>query len=348
MLNKIMKAALAASLVFGFSAGVYAEDSSKIYGKIMQQTWQTTKSKEQNAASGKASSTLETSLDGTSRLGWMVTKGKVSGHVEMALDSGATRLAYASVPMGGGSLTIGKHYTPVLTATPPGPFGKGAMAGTFFSNRKPMIQFATAGLKVALVEATKPSMASTGAVATAALPKIEASYSLKAGPASVDVSFGTQTWTYQNASKAYSLPSSIMAALVTMNAGPALVQFNYWMGTNSLDYSGIPPVGGSVASYDATGDKIISGSSTAMMLWAKMGLGKGMDVVGGYSTRTDDTGVSGAKKSTLAQTTIGLAVMMDNGLKIQPEFGSLDLGKSSADVKLGNESWVGANLTLEF
>jgi len=353
MLKRIMKAALAASLVFGFSAGLYAEDFFKGYGSARIAVDQVTLSKEK-AGNADGDSDLTLGLAGNSRFGASAQKGDITGKFEYGSNANL-RLLYASVPMGGGSLTIGQTYGPVnvfISDQVGGGDSDMLNVGGIYGGRNPQIQFTTGGLAVALV-ATKTAGVTdiTAADIDTTLPKIEAAYSTKMGSIDLGAVFGMQSYTIQTnavgavGAKDYSVASTVIGLHASMNLGMADVKFNYLMATNGSDY-GLWMEGAGGAVYDGTGIKDTTTSGMVLVVAAKMS--DSMTVEGGYGTLSHQSAVTDAKADGTSAMYVQVSIKTDSGLLIVPNFNTWDYQKDSADNTEGTKTSIGAKLQLNF
>ena len=371
-----MKAALAASLVFGFSAGVHAEDFFKMYGSARMALEQTTVTPDV----GDADTDLSLAQQGNSRFGASAQKGMVSGGFEYGTAANL-RLLYASVPMGGGSLMIGQHYVPVniFVSNQVGGGDAGLLNyGGLYGGRRGMIQYSTGGLKVAFVAPGTPALSGVTGDADVSLPKIEASYAMKFGNINVKAVFGTQSGsitraataataastTYEidqttgliagtavaataaGAEKSFSVSSQALGLQAGINLGAAAVKFSYMMATNGGNY-GLWMNGGSQTA-ELQNDSVVDAKSSGMLLIGSFKVSDTMGLEGGYGSLTSTAGTTGAKADGSSAMYVQLAINMGNGMTITPNYNMWDNMKDGADVKEGTVSSIGAKFQANF
>jgi hypothetical protein len=375
MLKKIMKAALAASLVFGFSAGVHAEDFFKMYGSARMALEQTTVTPDV----GDADTDLSLAQQGNSRFGASAQKGMVSGGFEYGT-SANLRLLYASVPMGGGSLLLGQHYVPVnIFVSNQVAGGDAGMLnyGGLYGGRRAMIKYATGGLNVAFVQPTAASLSGVTASDTdVSMPKIEASYAMKFGNINVKAVFGTQSSSITRAAtaataasttysidtgaivgtavaataaaaeKTFTVSSQALGLQAGINLGAAAVKFSYMMATNGGNY-GLWMNGGSNVAELQT-DSVVDAKSSGMLLVGSFKVSDTMGLEGGYGSLTSTAGTTGAKDDGSSVMYVQLAINMGNGMTITPNYNMWDNMKNGADVKEGTVGSIGAKFQANF
>jgi hypothetical protein len=369
-----MKAALAASLVFGFSAGVHAEDFFKMYGSARMALEQTTVTPDV----GDADTDLSLAQQGNSRFGASAQKGMVSGGFEYGT-SANLRLLYASVPMGGGSLLLGQHYVPVnIFVSNQVAGGDAGMLnyGGLYGGRRAMIKYATGGLNVALVQPSAPSLSGVSGDADVSLPKIEASYAMKFGNINVKAVFGTQSGsitrsataataasteysietgaivgtavaaTAAAAEKSFSVSSQALGLQAGIDLGAAAVKFSYMMATNGGNYGLWMNGGSNVAELES--DAVVDAKSSGMLLVGSFKVSDTMGLEGGYGSLTSTAGTTGAKDDGSSVMYVQLAINMGNGMTITPNYNMWDNMKDGSDAKEGTKNSIGAKFQANF
>ena len=397
MLKKIMKVALAASLVFSFSAPVIADDDASIYGSVRMNFWQTTKSKEMSSAftgaavnpEAKADTDMALGMQGNSRLGIIKKKGDITGKLETGIYTGVgLRIFEASMPMGGGTLTMGQGYMPSIFMLNSnmvyGSDGDQVGLGAWYSGRLPRIAFKTGGFQIALTPTNAQTATLNDGTNTlgggasmdvdTSLPKFEAMFGTMVGPAWIGAFYGmnsVKTSTIATTSVSYTISSSVVGLGVKAGAGPAKIGFNYYTATNSGSYGGYPSflIGGTAPnnlpyfdSNSGANGKVVANTETGMLLRVDVPISETMAFGFGYTTKenklgsiTGLTGTSALTADDVSSMYLNLPIKVAAGFTVTPEYTSIDHKTSfnpsvagSTANKQGTITAFGAKLQMDF
>jgi len=296
-------------------------------------------------------------LQGNSRLGAIVKAGDVGGGFEFGiygptLSNGdnervRTRKLFGTWNFGAGTLLVGQNYTPTFIpqsnqvwGDDQDLFGTGGMIG---SCRKPMIQVSFAGLKVALVYPNADLWRGFADTDTK-LPKIEASYAMKFGPAAITVYGGYNSYALVDATdKDWDVDSYLAGLAVNFATGPLFFKGNIWMGNNMgaygygyplavNTYTGLAWTDPEAYDADFMGYMLVAGFKMSDMVTFEAGYGAVKSEADCGVNSYEDTG-----RSYYINATINLA----KGVMIVPEFGVVD----HEDSKVNNRSTDEGKLT---
>jgi len=274
---------------------------------------------------GDSDTDLAWDLQGNSRIGANVKAGDIAGRFEYG--SGPNlRLLYGTWNFGGGTLEVGQDYTPVfsLISNQVALGGDNDLVGYggIYAGRKPMIQLSTGGLKVALVTPQTGNVVAAATDADTTMPKLEASYTFKAGPVSLKPMFGYNSYSEENAAASYDIDSHVLGLQITAALGAAYVKGNVSMLSNGGSY-GIISTAGSAPVYDAVNDAILDNDSMAYNLIAGFKASDAIGLEAGYGhteSELDNSNVTDEADSYYIQAVIHLA----KGIFIVPEVGKAD------------------------
>jgi len=336
------------------------------YGQARFKTWREGYDKE---FIGSAYDDDETTWDlaGNSRLGAVVKAGDIGGHIELGLygftgyrvrEQVRTRIACGTWNFGSGQLLVGQHYTPTFVpisnqvwGEDADLFGYGGMGGSI---RNPMIQLTFSGFKIALVRPQVTAIAGMADTDTK-LPKIEASYTAKFGPASFTAFGGYNSYAVVDATdKNYDMDSYLAGVAVKFGSGPLFVNGNIWMGNNVGLYGYNYPLG--VSSFmagpawidpedydvDYLGYALVVGFKMSDMVIFEAGYGAINSEANKGSNWEDDA------RSYYVNATINIA----KGFFIVPEIGVIDkedckMGTSKSTEE-GKMTYFGAKWQINF
>jgi len=354
MLKRMIASISALAIASAFGAVSVTAGEWGFYGSARVPFFMTSTS-EEVGATGDAESDMALSLQGNSRIGASVKNGDVSGGFEYGSGPNLRKL-YANVKLGGGSLTIGQTYTPIDSFLSGQVYGGDAGLlnyGGLYSGRLPQIKYVTGGLQIAALPAsTSAPVGITAVDYVTTLPKIEASYALKAGPIALGLQFGYNSYaatTYDATSDEttdYNVGSMILGLSGKMNFGAAYVNFGLHSGTNTGNY-GLWQTGYSIATYNPVDDEIVDTSTMGIVLAGGAALSETARVEVGYGTIThsnDDFDADDDANAMYVQANITIA----KGFYVVPEVGVLNHGTSSADADEGSTTYAGAKFQANF
>jgi len=277
---------------------------------------------------------LQWDLQGNSRLGANAKFGSIGGNVELGLypQSGRkgnseyvrVRRIYGTWNFGGGTLLVGKTYTPLcyFTSNQVADGDDGLIAyGTPYTDRIPMFMLSMAGLELALVQPKVVNIDDTIFDDTDTnLPRLEVAYKINLGPAHIKLLGGYQSYDLVAAGHEESLDAYAYGFGVTAPFGPAYFKGSLLLG-NNVGNLGI--VGAGTASATSA-TQIVDNDTLAYT--AVLGF-KASDMLSfelGYGHMENEDDVSNATKteadSYYAQAVINIA----KGFFVVPEIGKFD------------------------
>lgn len=314
-----------------------------------------------------------------------VEAGDISGFVqwrpvESQVHSGDFSMLYGTWDFGGGKLTIGKAMGPAnffpssqVWLDNQGLVGQGGI----FTYFKPMIMAQFGNFKIALVEPqttqqiipigghpafqtavsnqwvytqTSTSYVNPNAVdADTSIPKIEASYGFNAGPVSLWVGGGYQTFDEVNAAdKSYSIDSYIFGIGFKIPIGPAYINGVITQNVNSGQYQTEWFLQDDDARYDAVNDKIIDneGSGYNIVFGFKSSDTLTFEIGHGHSVNELD--MPGSKEDDLDSYYAQARIQIAEGVNVIPEIGMIDWGNNINGVDSGETTYYGARWQIVF
>jgi len=344
-MRKLLVLLSAVAFVVAFTIPAMAADWG-FYGSARMSTFMESLSKEASPT-GYDDDDLTWALQGNSRLGATVKAGDIGGGFEYGSGPNLRKL-YGTWNFGGGTLLVGQDYTPLNIFQSNQVWDGDADLlpyGGIYNGRRPMIQLAMAGLKVALVQPHAIS-ALGGADTDLTLPKIEASYKFKAGPAALIGMLGYQTYDAVDATDGSISVDSLFYGLgFNVGLGAAYINGNIYKGTNLGEY-GLWQTGAASATItagdlndnDSMGYLLVAGFKVSDTIGLEAGYGHvecELDVAGSEADETDTYYV---------QATINLA----KGCFIVPEIGKVDYKDSAAGADQGDLTYYGAKWQINF
>jgi len=336
------------------------------FGSARMQTWRVSTDKEFNGTPYDDDDTVW-DLQGNSRIGAKVKAGDVGGYFELGIygptrsdndsERVRTRQLFGTWNFGAGTLLVGQAYTPTFIPQSNQVYGEDAdlfgHGGMIGSCRKPMIQVQFSGLKIALVYPNTTNFMGAPDVDTK-LPKIEASYAMKFGPAAITVYGGYNSYALVDATdKDWDVDSYLAGVAVNFGSGPLFVKANVWTGNNVGAYGYGYPLGVDVftglawadpEAYDADfmGYMLVAGFKMSDMVTFEAGYGAVSSEADCNTVKYEDDA-----SSYYINATINLA----KGVFIVPEFGCInrdDRKVASVSTEQGKLTYFGAKWQINF
>ncbi|MBW1928665.1 MAG: hypothetical protein JRJ13_05870 [Deltaproteobacteria bacterium] len=344
-MKKLLIAVFAAFMVVAFAIPAIA-GTWNFYGSARMQTWSTKLSEEQTGTSYDDRDTTW-DLQGNSRIGANVKAGDISGRFEYGTGINL-RLLYGVWNFGSGSLLVGQTYTPVNFFYSNQVYGSDANmlnVGGVYGGRNPAIQVSVQGFKLALV---KPKVETVlGAADTdTTIPKIEASYSFKAGPAAIALCGGYNTFKLVDGTDhEESLDSYVLALGLSFAVGPGYVKGDVFTGKNVGNY-GLWIIGSHSASGSMTDIQDVKTVGALGVVGFKVNDMLTLEAGYGYtSADSDDSSLEDDKtQAYYVQAVISPA----KGVYIIPEIGKYDYKDTNKGVDEGTETYFGAKWQINF
>jgi hypothetical protein len=311
---------------------------------------------------------------GNSRIGANVKAGDISGKFEYGTGVNL-RVLQGTWNFGAGKFEVGQDYTPIDTFISsqcgPSKYGGdicGLGYGAPYSGRLDQAKLMIAGFQVALIEPKVSSpdtySAITGDPAYPAIidtdtsiPRIEASYNLKLGPAALKLFGGMNTSDdvkiVAGAEKEYSVDSNVFGVMGQYATGPFSVAADIYMATNPGNYGLLQDNGIAVAYYNGANDSIEDVDSMAALVVLGYQATPTIKLEAGYgmvANELDATG--GTAEATTTTMYIQANIALAKGFYLVPEFGTIDYGDlevtGAPDTKLGDISYYGAKWHINF
>ena len=359
-MRKLLVLLSAVAFVVAFTVPAMAADWG-FYGSARMSTFMDSLS-EEASATGYDDDDLTWALQGNSRLGASVKAGDIGGGFEYGTGINLRKL-YGTWNFGGGSLLVGQTYTPINIFQSNQVWAGDVDLlpyGGIYDGRRPMIQLSMGGLKIALVQPNPGAPKQVTDVLTAAgldfdtdatLPKIEASYKFKAGPASLTAFLGYQTFDAVAYDATDEDPESIDSTFIglgfNVGLGAAYINGNVYTGTN-LGQFGMWQQGaddwgveadGEIVDCDTMGYVLVVGFKASDTIALEFGyghVGHELDLTG--HDEADET------DSYYVNATINLA----KGCFIVPEIGKVDFKDDNTGAKEGETTYYGAKWQINF
>jgi len=275
---------------------------------------------------------------GNSRFGANFKDGAVGGNVELRAQGGAQmRHWYGWWDFGGGKLIVGQTWTPTFAPVACACYEGGLTAGygdVIGSLRSPQVAVHMGSLQIATVA---PNQANKGfGTSTGMLPKIEASYSLKAGPAAIKLYGGyisTEEATLVAPTVSRDYTSYLFGANVRMAFGAAGLNFNVYTAKNPVEY-GIAADRSQAATLSATDVNEVDEMGFIVDFSYK--ISPTMSLYVGFGQAQDELDVPGTSEGTHTIFYAGLPITLAKNVTITPEIG-----------QMSDELDVGAPVTAE-
>jgi hypothetical protein len=172
------------------------------------------------------------------RFGARFKNDSVAGNVEIRPnDSNYMRHWYGSWNWGGGTLIVGQTWTPTFAPVCSN-CSEGGYGGFFGDNwgtlRQPQVAVHIGSLQLATMVPVQVAYA--GGDAQGMLPRIEASYDLKAGPAGIKLFAGFNSSEEETATTTYDYNSYLAGGKVSFGVGALGVGVVLWVAKNPKEY----------------------------------------------------------------------------------------------------------------
>ncbi|MCX8083502.1 MAG: hypothetical protein N3C60_01075 [Calditerrivibrio sp.] len=296
---------------------------------------------------GKSDTDLEFGTQGNSRIGANVkASDKLTASFELGLGTSedgsnkvSTRVLYATYDFGGFKMKIGQDYSPSDFEPFSQVYGNDnaldSYGGVSVAPRS-QIAFSFGDFDIALISANQPDKKNYDVV----LPKIEAAYNYKFGPASGKVFAGYQTYKYDTSTNDKSVNAYLLGIGTTVDVKPVVLNALAWYGSNTGNY-GISSNG----YYDAAHDK----NSQDFGFAAEVGFNATKDIMFNIGYGYQRTDIDSALKADAQQSYYANAIItIAKNLYITPEVGVFDSMKDSSGNKEGKKYYYGAQFKANF
>jgi len=377
-MKKLLIAVFAAFMVAAFAIPAIA-GTWNFYGSARMQTWSAKLSKEKAESMNYKYDDRDTTWDlqGNSRIGAKVKAGDISGGFEYGTGVNLRKL-YGVWNFGSGSLLVGQTYTPVNLFYSNQVYDTDANllnVGGVYNGRRPMIQVSVQGFKLALVkpkvevgdikaaaaehyeidnDPTSPTYGSLKKVAAVAgysdtdttIPKIEASYSFKVGPAAIDLCGGYNTFKLVNATDhEESLTSYVLALGVRLAFGPGYVNADVFTGKNVGNY-GLWIEGQHTATGTQSNIEDVKTIGALGVVGYKVNDMLTLEAGCGYTAADSDD--SSLEKDKTQAYYVQAVISPAKGVYIIPEIGKYDYKDDTSGADEGTKTYFGAKWQINF
>jgi hypothetical protein len=341
-MRKLLIVLAAFAFVVAYTVPAMAASEFSFYGHARMLTFNTTVS-EEASATGYEDTDLGWNTSGSGRFGCRAKAGDIRGRWEVGTEVNL-RLLYAYWEFGAGKLLVGQDYTPGDFFPSGMVYGDNSMVsyGAAYSGRRPQVKLLLMNdaLQIALVE---PSTAGLAGETDTTIPKIEAAYSLKAGPASLVIFAGMNTADQVDAADdAVSVDSNVFGVGFKIPLGALYLNGDVWMSTNPGNYGmttngGIGTATVDVEDCDTMAYALVVGYKISDML----------KIEAGYGFASDELGDASSEKSIMY---VQLPITLAKNVWIIPEIGSVDYGdlENAVTVDQGDMSYWGAKWEIRF
>jgi hypothetical protein len=360
-MRKLLIVLAAFAFVVGSTIPAIATDWS-FYGKAAMFTYMLDQSKE---VTGNVddSDLVWTVMNSSNRFGFVAKADDIGGTLEFGINShyatdanrAHIRLANGYWNFGAGTLVVGQDYAPASFFPSATIYNDCSMVlhGAVYTQRVPQIKLKWAGLQVALVEPNKGAVLATEQ--DTSIPKIEASYDLKAGPVGLHIFGGMNSYddvaivgTTETAS---SIDSTLFGVGFKFATGPFYVNGDVWLATNPGNYGVLQDNGVTTATLTGTTVNDVDSMVYAAILGYKVS--DMITIEAGYGVISNERDVAGVKTERETTTIyVQAPITLAKGVTITPEFGTIDYGDEKVtglpDTKLGDKTYYGAKWAIVF
>lgn len=299
---------------------------------------------------GASDSDLTWDLQGNSRFGGKAKAGDISGGFEYGTGINLRKL-FGTVKLGTGTLLIGQTYSPVNLFYSNQVWGgdTGMLnTGGVYGGRNPMIQYATGPFKVALVKPKTGNVVAAATNTNTTIPKIEAAYSFKAGPAALAIQVGYNSYEEEvPGGDSYDISSYVAGLGFNVGFGAGYVKGNIYTGSNTGNY-GLWQRGAASATYNAAKNDIDDNSTMGYLAVVGYKVNPKMALEFGYGSNEHESDVTGAKTDDCSAYYVQMTYNLAKGAFIVPEIGMVDLGDDSAGNEEGDITYYGAKWQINF
>jgi len=352
-MRKLLIVFAAFAFVVAFTLPAMADDGLSAYGNARVETWSFSKSKDR-AGTYDDDDLIWQPMVYTARIGFKYKREDVGGHVELrpyhtSATGAQVRHFNGTWKFGAGTIMVGQSWTPTTFFPSNQSYGDTGMGGygALPCGRKAGLWLLWDGLKVALLE---PNAAAQGTDVDTdtSMPKLEASYKIKLGPATIAALAGMNSFDSVNATdQAASIDSSIYGVYFTVPFGAVRVSGNYYVGTNLGNYGDL---GGAnvIRSAEVSGTTVYDTDETGMCLKVSYKISDSMTVEGGYGVITGENNQVGPETDEASVTYAQLHWKPTKSFSIIPEFGKFDYAEDANKVKQGDITYVGAKWQINF
>lgn len=350
-MRKLLGFFTAVAFVVAFTVPVMAADWS-FYGSARMSTFMVDDS-EEASGTGFDDDDLTWTLQGNSRIGAKVKAGDISGQFEYG--SGPNlRILYGAWNFGAGTLLVGQTYTPVNIFKSNQVYNGDIdmlWTGGVYHGRRPMLQVAMGGFKVALVEpnvAIPPVLAGLANDTDTSVPGLEASFGFDVGPVALQIVGGYQTYEVVAPNdEGVDIDSYIVGVGFTIGLGPLYFKGDLYTGQNLGQY-GMLQLGADDVGFDLADQEIIDVDSTGWLLVVGFKVSDMFSLEAGYGANSHELDVAGADSDDTSAYYIQATINLAKGCFIVPEIGKIDYEDDAGGNDQGDTTYWGAKWQINF
>lgn len=314
-MRKLLILVSAVALVVAFTLPVAAEVS--FYGNVRMITfWE---SYDPDTPGADTVSDLAWQLDdGSSRFGARFKEGAVGANVEMRPRvTSYIRHFNGTWDFGAGTLLVGQAWSPTFSCVSSSICEGGLSGGrgdTYGSLRIPQVAVHIGSLQIAGAQPTKANL--LGGTSTTSIPKIEASYALKAGPAAIKIYGGFNSSEEEVGTTTYDYSSMLFGANAVMGFGAAKLGINLYTCNNPGLYG---EVGSNAQANTITGTEVNDVDTLGFLVDFNYTLSPTMSIYAGYGQAVSELDTPGTNEKTSSYMYVGLPISLAKGVTLTPE-----------------------------
>ena len=351
-MRKLFILLAACALVGAFTLPAAADVS--FYGQVNMTTGFTTLDEDWTGNDSDTDLDWDLDVPVISQFGARFQHNSVSANVEFNPDIDR-RHFYGAWNFGGGTLIVGHTWTPTCVPAHSDLYLAGI--SPFYGNnvgsvRQPQIGLQIGSLKIATITPNRTSVVPGSTDVDVSLPRIEASYALKAGPAAITLWGGFNTLTDNvvtaTTDDSYTVSSSIIGGTVRAGFGAVGVAFTVWTGQNLMNgSSAVAPGTYGSAMYDATDDEIKNTTTLGYGGHVSYMLSETMKVTGGYFGFSEDQDDADETRSGNMMY-VNLPITLAKGVTLAPEVRILNHPQGTDGEDHGSQTSYGAYWAIAF
>jgi hypothetical protein len=289
---------------------------------------------------------------GNSRFGANFQDGAVGGTVEIRPLAGAQmRHWYGWWDFGGGKLIVGQTWAPTFAPVACACYEGGLTAGygdVIGSLRAGQMALHMGSLQIAALTPSQASKFGALGSSTGMLPKIEANYSLKAGPAAIKLYGGYNSSEEEvlATKKSYDYNSYLFGANVRMAFGAAGVALNVYTAKNPVEY-GMAAANAQAATITTDVNEV---DVMGFLVDFNYKISPTMSFFVGFGQAQDELDVPGTSEGTHTIFYAGLPITLAKNVTITPEVGQFsdELDVGAAVTPAPSTTYYGAYWQINF
>jgi hypothetical protein len=314
-MRKVLILVFAVALVVAFTLPAAADVS--FYGNVRMNTFWS--SFDPDTPGADTVSDLDWSLHrGGSRFGAKFKHDSVGANVEIRPHlTSYIRHFNGTWNWGGGTLLIGQGWAPTFSCVSSSVCEGGLNGGrgdTYGSLRASQIAVHIGSLEVAALQPNKANL--LGGTSTTSIPKIEASYALKAGPAAIKLYGGINSSEEEVGATTYDYSSMLVGANAKIGLGGGTLGINLHMTNNPGLYG---EVGSEAQANTFTGTEVNDVDTLGFLVDFNYKLSPMMKIYAGYGQAVSELDTPGTNEKTSSYMYVGLPITLAKNVTLTPE-----------------------------